>query len=195
MHKMNSAQLTESKAKRERVLKIIISTFIILFVGTTLAWLSPEKIALRKLIVEASTGVFKFAGLWQGWELFAPNIRNVNSHTIALISFDDGSLTAWPLPRFEQMGAMEKFRKDKFRKWNGDNVQWDRYKDFWPAFARYVGRLHYNGSGAKPVSCTLMMFQTTVPGPTSHVSRAALPQHDQPKFSFFYVYKDGDLAI
>lgn len=180
---------------RERLLKGAISVFIILYLGLTLASLSPEKVALRRTIVDATGPFYRYLGLWQGWELFAPNIRNVNSHSIALIRFDDGSMTAWPLPRFEEMDVFEKYRYDKFRKWNGDNAQWDRYKEFWPGLARYVGRLHYNGKGPKPVSFTLMRFTALMPKPETGVKRDSMPKHDRPECSFFYSYKDEDLSI
>jgi hypothetical protein len=192
---MNIDQASEHQIKRERQLKVIISAYIIVQFVLTIAWLSPEKFALRRAIVDAASGVYKFAGLWQGWELFAPAIRNINSHTVAILRFEDGSATEWPLPRFEQLSGWEKVRKDKFRKWNGDNVQWERYKEFWPAFARYVAKLHYDGTGPKPVSLTLMLFSSTVPDISTNTHRDRLPKHDKAQTTFFYTYKPEDLSI
>jgi hypothetical protein len=187
-----NADSTAGEAKRERNLKILISAFIILHVTLTIAWLSPETHALRRAITDTTNWAWKFFGFWQGWELFAPAIRNVNAHSLAVINFDDGSSTAWPLPRFEQMGIVDKYRFDKFRKWNGDNAQWARYKEHWPALARYVANLHYAGTGPKPVSFTLLQFKASMPAPSSRVSREGMPQHDQAESTFFYTYKPED---
>jgi len=190
---MNTVNQSEQQVKREKILKGVISAYIILQVSLTFAFLSPDTIALRQAITDAASGVWKFCGLWQGWNLFAPEIRNVNSHSVAVIQFDDGSSTIWPLQRMDQMNPIDKFRRDKFRKWTGDNVQWDRYREYWPAFARYVGRLHYDGTGPKPVSLALIIFKSNIDGPETHVKRADMPPHTEAGCSFFYTYKPEDL--
>lgn len=182
-------------AQREHWLKMLISAFIILHVSLTIAFLSPESIALRQAITDATGFFWKFSGMYQGWQLFAPAIRNFNSHSIVLLSFEDGSTTEWPLARTDQMGYWEKYQRDKFRKWNGDNIQSDRHKEDWPDFAKYVGRLHYDGTGPKPVSFMLMRFSSTIPKPESGHKRLEMPPRTTPQMLFFYTYRPEDFSI
>jgi hypothetical protein len=179
---------------RIRFFKIIISLFIVVHVGLTIAFLSPENIAFRRAITDASEGAWKFAGLWQGWALFAPEIRHSNSHCIALLTFADGSSTQWPLPRFDQMNLLEKYQKDKFRKWSGDNAPWDRYSEFWPGLARYIGRLHFQ-DGNRPVSCTLLMYSSDIPEPGTPGNRLPMPHRSKASLVFYYRYNAEDFSV
>jgi hypothetical protein len=121
----------------------------------------------------------------------------MNSHSVAYVWFDDGSVAAYPLPRFEKASSFyDKFRYDKFRKWHGDSMQWEWYKEFWPQLAKYVGRSYYDAgkAGPKPVSFALICYKVDIPKPETNTKRSDLPEHDVPICSFFYRYRDGDLT-
>lgn len=181
-------------SKDGRWLKIVISLFIIIHTGLIIAWLSPEDIAFRKRITDSISSPWKFFGLSQGWKLFAPTVRNFNAHSIALITFEDGSMTQWPLPRLDQMNFIEKFQRDKFRKWNGDNLHSDRYKHFYRDLAIYAGRLHYSNGAVKPVSFSLMQFMAFSPDITSQRKRTDLLPHTDAQLRFFYRYQPEDFS-
>jgi hypothetical protein len=191
---MNAAP-TDQGLTRERLSKGVISAFIVLYLVVVIAHLSPKDFALTRVIADQTNFLWKFSGIYQSWTLFSPKIRTMNSHTVAYVWFDNGAMTAFPLPRFEKGTSIyDKFRYDKFRKWHGDSMQWEWYKEFWPQLAKYVGRLHYDGTGPKPVSFALMCYKVEIPKPESNTPRSALPEHDSPYCSFFYRYRDGDLV-
>jgi len=109
-----------------------------------------------------------------------------------MVTFEDGTSTQWPMPRFEQMGDFEKFRKDKFRKWASDNAEWHNYKQFWPEFARYIGRLHYSADGPKPMMLMMTRYQSDVPKPETGISRLDIQKRYKYSTLFSYQFKPGD---
>jgi hypothetical protein len=88
----------------------------------------------------------------------------------------------------------ERFRLEKFRKWSIDSLPWPDYKEFWPDFARYIGRKHYCANN-KPASLSLNLYWIEIPKPTAAgISElATLPQHTKMSTVFFYKYKAEDL--
>lgn len=186
--------ITRAIKNREGILKALISLFIVVQVSLTIAFLSPKSIAFTHAIADAATFHWKFAGMWQGWELFAPEIRGQNTHSVALITYEDGSTAEWPMPRTDQFDLAQKYRGDKFRKWNGDNAQWSRYQEFWPDLARYVAKLHYNGSGPKPATFMLLNFSAAVAKPEPNHNRLESPLRTHTRAAFFYQYTPEDFA-
>lgn len=172
------------------LLKSLISAFIICYVSVILVFLSP-KTALTNAITGSIKPWWFFAGFQQRWELFSPSIRTLNVHTVAMVTFENGTVTLWELPRLEQMNAFDKFRKDKLRKWAADSVPWEPYKQFWPDLARYVGRIHYDPKN-KPVSLTLLRLTADIPPPSVAVRRELFAPHTKLSTCFSYRFSPED---
>ncbi len=183
--------ITRRNDIRERLFKIAITVFIIVHVTLTIAWLSPSN-TLRDNMTSSVRLVWDLCGFTQKWELFAPAIRTINSHCVVMVTFDDGTATQWPMPRFEHMDYFQKFQKDKFRKWAFDNAEWDTYKEFWPDMARYIGRLHYSGVGPKPILLMMTRYQSDMPKIGSGVNRLDIPKRYQYATAFTYRFKPED---
>src|SRR3712207_1254298 len=61
-------------------------------------------------------------GLWQSWDMFAPNPAMANVYLEAEVTFADGSRTTWRLQRMEQLSYWQRFRKERYRKWGNERL-------------------------------------------------------------------------
>jgi hypothetical protein len=181
---------------RNTLFEAIASTCIAIYLFFTIAWLSPEG-ELRTRLIEPVKNFWMFWGLDQNWRLFSPVIKDINFHTVAVITFEDGYRLSWELPRMKRLNYLERFRDEKYRKWCVDSLPWPDYKEFWPDFARYVGRKFYNKAN-KPVSVALQLYWIEIPKPDAKgngeiVAAGALPEHTHMNTVFFYQYRPEDL--
>jgi hypothetical protein len=141
----------------------VLSSLIVVYLFFTVTWLSPES-ETRTRFLEPVKQFWLFWGLDQNWRLFSPVIKDINFHTMAVLTFEDGYRLSWELPRMKRLNYIERFRDEKYRKWCVDSLPWPDYKEFWPDFARYTGRKFYNKAN-KPVSLSLQLFWIEIPAP------------------------------
>lgn len=180
------------KPNKDDLVKIGLSVFTLCYWFYAITWVSPES-DLRDRILEPTKQTMLFFGLDQNWKLFSPDIRDINYHPLAVITFADGTRVCWQPPQINQKDLWLKFKDEKFRKWSIDSLPWPDYKEFWPDFARFVGR-QYQEDGRKPVSLSLLLFWTKIPDPkTNFCPVEKLPKHTSPSLVFYYLYQPGDL--
>jgi hypothetical protein len=176
------------------LVKVTISAFIIFYYTVTFINLSPSTEGpLPTKLKEPTRSLCEFMGWIQNWRLFGPQIRNINFHTFALIGYADGTIGSWEPPRFDMLNLNQKYRKDKFHKWDQDCVPWYNYRNFWPGLARYVGRLHYDPNN-KPVWFMLLRLEADIPDPRfgKIVYHDRFPPHTRLLNSFLYHYRPED---
>lgn len=176
-----------------RLVKDIALSFVsCLYIFYAITSLSPDS-ELKSRIMNPVMGIWNFCGFYQRWSLFSPVIRTINHHTEAIVTFEDGTKMLWQLPRMDRMSLLQRFRLEKIRKWDSDSLPWPDYKQFWPEFARYIGRLYFDPHN-KPVQLSLYLFWTKIPTPTKNkiVDRYELPRHTKftPVFTYFYTPED-----
>jgi len=179
-----------------KILEPLLSVLIAVYLFFTIGWLSPES-ETRTRILEPVRQFWLFWGLDQNWRLFSPVIKDINFHTMAVLTFEDGYRLSWELPRSKRLDYFERFRDEKYRKWCVDSLPWPAYKEFWPDFARYAGRKFYTQSN-KPVSLSLQLYWIEIPKPVVDAKGAilpvsALPEHTKMSTVFYYRYKPEDL--
>jgi hypothetical protein len=176
----------------ELVREIIISIFICLYLFYSVTWVSPD-CGLKARILEPVRIFWNFWRLDQNWNLYSPVIRDINFHLSAIITFEDGTKMIWQLPTMGRYSLIDRYRMERFRKWGNDVLPWkDKYKEFWPDFARYVGRLFYRPNN-KPTKISLHLFRCELPPPKEPIpDRFELPKHwrFETKFTYLYTAKD-----
>lgn len=183
-------------AQNWRTFREIAQTiFTIIFISITALWLSPDKApssVLKKNIIEPIKVFWLFWGLEQNWALFSPTIKDINYHTVGVLTRQDGSNEIWEVPRMDKLDLLERFRLEKYRKWSIDSLPWPDHKQFWPYIARYVGRQKFRADNP-PVKLTLLLFWTKIPSPhTSFTKRTQLPPHTSCNNIFTYEYSSED---
>ncbi len=168
-----------------------VSLFVSVYFFYVLLWLTPDSVLKSKLFAPVYTP-WLFCGLNQSWSLFSPTIRELNYYPSAIVTFEDGSKVLWEPPLMDRLNLLERFQREKFRKWSIDSLPWERFKDYWVDFARYVGRQYYNPV-SKPVSISLNIRFIEIPKPSERFLRQAeMPPRTKFSTNFCYRYKSED---
>lgn len=61
-------------------------------------------------------------GLWQAWNMFAPNPAMSNVYLEAQVTLSDGSRATWKFPRMAELGYFDRYRMERYRKWGTERV-------------------------------------------------------------------------
>lgn len=140
-------------------------------------------------------------GLWHSWDMFSPDPLSLIFRTHAQIHYRDGSMDIWDFPQMEKLGYMERFQKERYRKWR-ERVRQDMYSVAWDDTARYIARLHNNPTNP-PRQIVLVREWDSIPpmqfkpGTFEYKSYQKMPKsYDYLKYSYrfrFYDILPGDL--
>jgi hypothetical protein len=122
--------------------------------------------------------------------MFAPNPSSLNCYVGAQIFYRDGHTSLWSFPRMEELGIIDKYFKERYRKYTNDNLRLDSDAAAWPDAARYVARVN-NSPANPPVAVNLVRYWSIVPPPTANGLYDAPPWQ---QYAFFhYQVAPGDL--
>lgn len=104
-------------------------------------------------------------GLWQYWDMFAPNPASLDYWYDAKVTYADGSERIVPYPRMKTMSIAKKFVSERYRKYiertNTDNV--DNWK--WPTFAQRMALLAVDDPTNLPTKVELRRHYRQLKGP------------------------------
>lgn len=182
--------LTPKKTTRN-----LTNGFILFHLAAFACWSNPLNKEFRNPFVEWIAPYMEWTGLWQSWAMFAPDPMRVNAHLEALIIFRDGSQAIWSFPRTQKQGYLERYLKERYRKWSSDYVRVDAYGSLWPDTARFIARLHRKPENP-PVEVRLIRRWMIIPPPLPG-NRQVLPKeyrHDQSHTFFVFSPTAEDLA-
>ncbi len=130
-----------------------------------------------------------WSGLFQKWDMFAPNPSMLNNYMTADITYADGHTATWSFPRMEELGLVDKYVKERYRKFANDNLRLDAFSVLWPDAARYIARVNKVQASNPPVAIDLIRHWSVVQPPGSV---SATGPWNQFKF-FHYAVQPGDL--
>lgn len=91
---------------------------------------------LRWLSV-AVRGYLQSTGLWQYWDMFAPNPSNLDVWVDAIVTFDDGSRVVHAYPRIAALPIPMKYVQERYRKYL-ERAHAEGFAFLWPAFAQRI---------------------------------------------------------
>jgi len=104
-------------------------------------------------------------GLWQYWDMFAPNPASLDYWYDARVTYADGSTRVVPYPRMKTMTIPQKFVSERYRKFiertNSDAV--DNWK--WPNFAQRMALLATTDPTNLPTRVELRRHYRQLKGP------------------------------
>lgn len=186
------ASNSQTVAAPSRPIKIAVVLAACAYVVGTGVYLSPPN-PVRDAIGTQLVTVWHILGLGQGWSVFAPNLRRYNPHATATITFADGSTTLYEFPRMEKMSLAEKFRKEKWRKFDVDNMPWSTAAAYHEDVARYVAREVNKDPANPPLQVALTVHWAGVPELPTFVPSDEFPEHDKAASIFIYRVRKKDL--
>lgn len=173
-----------------KLIRIVISVFIAFNLFAILSWCVPLDSPLVEACRHAVSPYMLWTGLFQKWDMFAPEPSKLNSYIGAQIVFRDGRTALWNFPRMENLGIVDKYFKERYRRYANDSLRLDNNARLWPDAARYVARLHDSPSNP-PVEVSLIRYWSVVPPPTATGAYESAPWQ---QYAFFrYQVANGDL--
>lgn len=181
---------------KKSLIRFVVSIFIIFHFVAFASWSSPFNFRIRDEFVQWISPYMLWSGLWQSWDMFAPNPVNINAHLEADIKFRDGSQTTWKFPRMDQMGYFDRYMNERFRKWSSDRVRLDSYSTTWENTAQYIARIHQNDLNP-PIEIKLKRCWDEIAPPVQNTIYQPHPKeypHKQ-RFTFYkYLTKPEDFS-
>ena len=94
-------------------------------------WSMPESFPLRPVVTAWVDRPFRFLGLWQGWNMFAPNPISEDIFLSVIGTFDNGERVEWEVTRMNTMDYFTRYRMERWRKFCNDNMRLDSNKHLW----------------------------------------------------------------
>jgi hypothetical protein len=192
IHTSESESLTSHRPAQHKAKRAVINGFIILHLVAIFCWAIPANSLLRTAINERFSPYLLWSGLWQGWDMFAPNPRSFNTYLEAEITFRNGQQRVWKFPRMNELGFIQRYFHERYRKWANDNVRLDENSGLWPDTARYIARLYFDASNP-PQSVKLVRYWAEIPPPSGQFY---LPSRVQWQHFVFFTYQvvPGDFS-
>lgn len=100
----------------------------------------------KHLIDPIAVGPLFLFGLWQAWDMFSPDPRTEDICVEVGFVDRDGTADRRMITDMVAMGYLERWRKDRWRKYCNDHLRLDDERGLWQPFAEYaVRRLREEG--------------------------------------------------
>ena len=174
-----------------RPFRVAITAFIAFNLFAIVSWCVPLDSPLIARCRDLSLPYLRWTGLFQKWDMFAPDPSKLNNFLSAVILYRDGTSSVWSFPRMENLGPFEKYLKERYRKYANDNLRLDGYAAAWPDAARYIARINNNRPSNPPMLVALIRVWSIVPPPSPNGEQ---PTADWNQYMFFrYTVAPGDL--
>jgi len=118
-------------------------------------------------------------GLWQYWDMFAPNPSSLDVWVDAIVEFEDGSHAVHAYPRMAELSIPEKYVMERFRKYL-ERAHTEELRFLWPSFAQRMAFEASDDPTNPPVRVTLRRHFRVIPPPGESVP---------PKYQVFAYYE------
>lgn len=101
-------------------------------------------------------------GVWQSWDMFAPNPSNRDVWGSAKIEYADGTKKDWTFPRVKEYGYFMKYVKERYRK-SFERLNLSSYTVLLPDACMWIARENFDDPNNPPVKVSLYMHLKEVP--------------------------------
>jgi hypothetical protein len=145
--------------------RLAISAFLLFHLIAIASWALPLNSLLNDQVRSVVRPYMLWSGLFQAWGMFAPDPMNQNIYVDAEVTFRDGSTRLLPFPRMQELGYVDRYFKERYRKFVTEYLRLDSHSALWPDAARFVARANRNPSNP-PVSVRLIRSWTDIPAPS-----------------------------
>jgi hypothetical protein len=175
----------------DEVKRRTISAFILFHLVVIASLSIPSDAPFARAIGKQVARYAQRTGLFQSWDMFAPNPKNDNIYVDAEITFRDGQKRVWTFPQMNELGYTERYFKERYRKFANERLHLATNAVLLPDAARYIARLNANASNP-PQSVKLVYHWSVIPPPPLP---GEIPQMAQWGHRELYTYavKPGDL--
>jgi hypothetical protein len=137
-------------AGKQRLKHAAISAFLLFHLVVITCWTAPFKMKIMEAVNQVTRPYLLWIGLFQAWDMFAPNPMTLNGYVDARILYQNGRMETWEFPRMEKLGLAGRYVKERYRKFVNEYLRNDDKALLWPDAARHVARLHYRDPANPP---------------------------------------------
>ena len=102
----------------------VISAFILFHLMAITLWAVPYDSTVIVRARDMIQPYMRWTGLFQRWDMFAPNPVPTNT-VIKAVVITDHHIRVWEYPRMDKLGFGERYRKERYRKF-AENLLQDR---------------------------------------------------------------------
>jgi hypothetical protein len=155
-----------------------ISVFILFHLIAITCVAVPVDFSPLKIVRDLVQPYMLWTGLFQRWDMFAPDPPAVNSYVKTVVISRDRHMRVWPFPRMEELGFGERYRKERYRKFL-EVLPQQQNAPLWPDVARHVAR-QFDSQTDPPDKVLLIEFQSDI-----HLGAEGSPE-PTPRPSIFY---------
>ena len=190
MAKPNARRRAESQppaGRKVAATRVALSAFILFHLLAITAWSLHSDSPLVQNFTNAIRPYMLWTGLFQNWDMFAPDPSKLNCNMGAVVEYRDGTRSLWSFPKMESRGIVDKYFRERWRKYANDNLRLDPNAALWPDAARYVARQNYRPANP-PVAVSLIRYWSEVPRPSANGSYQPAPWQ---WYSFYRYSVDG----
>jgi len=164
-----------------RSARIAVSTFVAFHLFAIVAWCMPLDTPLTLAVRGLIRPYMVWIGLFQKWDMFAPDPSKLNNYVSAVVTHADGQTSVWNFPRMQDLGILDKYTKERYRKFANDNLRIDSFAPLWPDCARYIARMNNRTASSPPLIVELVRHWSLVPPPDG-----TLPAGEWRQFTFYH---------
>jgi hypothetical protein len=147
-------------ALRQRIGRVAINAFIVFHLIVIICAALPIDPAPIVEIRGLLWPYVLWTGLFQRWDMFAPDPPTINSYIKAVVIDQDRHIHVWPFPRMEELPLGERFQKERYRKF-ADVLPQPQMAPLWPYVARRIAG-QFDGQAGALDKVMLIDFQSEI---------------------------------
>ena len=168
----------------------MISAFILFHILAFVGWSVPVNSPLVNAFRQAIRPYMLWSGLFQAWDMFAPDPSRLNGYVEAEIDFRDGETRFWKAPRMDELGFIERYYRERYRKFVNEHLRIDGDAALWPDAARHLARLYHSNPANPPVTVRLIRYWSVILPPGPNAEYSAMPWERYTYFTYAVTPED-----
>ena len=137
----------------------VISAFILFHLIAITLWALPYDFPVIVHARDLIQPYMRWTGLFQTWDMFAPNPVPTNT-TIKAVVITDHHMHVWEYPRMDKLGFGERYRKERYRKF-AENLLQDRTALLLGDVSKHIARF-YNDPDDPPEKVILLKYESEI---------------------------------
>jgi hypothetical protein len=150
----------EKRSAGDRVPHTAVSIFILFHLIAITCWAVPVNFSAVGQLREIIRPYMLWTGLYQSWDMFAPNPKSIDAYIKAVVFTQDRHMKVWTFPRMEELSFRERYPKERYRKF-AEMLPDQKNEALWPGVAAHVARL-FNNPIDPPDKVVLIEFRADI---------------------------------
>ena len=161
------------------------TALVAIYIFAVLSWtMPPDKFPGKSTVDSVFRAPLLYFGLWQGWDMFAPNPRAEDIWVDVVFKNRDGSSHTWELTHMIQMDFFDRWQRERWRKYFNDHLRLDSERRLWQPFMEYAVR-YLREEGQDPTHIEITRWWRGTVKPVRPDARADVNQAPWNRFTFY----------